>query len=184
MEKKGLRNVAYLSDYLAEHFINEYMKSEKSFSKKDREDIVLYNPKRNTKYVMEIKKMAPDLQFIAIENMSSNEVMKLMHRAKIYIDFGSHPGKDRMPREAALQGCCVLTSTLGSAAYFDDVPIANEYKYERTPQNKKKIIRKIREIFEDYEKEVKNFDGYRKYILSEKKKFLEDIDKIFFLQNN
>lgn len=184
LEKKGLRNVAYLSDYLAEHFINEYMKSEKCFSKKDREDIVLYNPKRNTKYVMEIKKMAPDLQFIAIENMSSNEVMKLMHRAKIYIDFGSHPGKDRMPREAALQGCCVLTSTLGSAAYFDDVPIANEYKYERTPQNKKKIIRKIREIFEDYEEEVKKFDGYRKYILLEKKKFLEDIDKIFFLQNN
>ena len=182
LEKKGLRNVAYLSDYLAEHFINDYMKTGGIFSDKQRENIALYNPKRNTKYVMKIKKMAPDIRFVAIENMSPNEVMKLMQRAKVYVDFGSHPGKDRMPREAALQGCCILTSTLGSAAFFDDVPILNEFKYERTPQNREKIIAKIREIFKDYDKEVKKFDGYRKYILSEKGKFSEDIDKIFLLK--
>lgn len=29
-----------------------------------------------------------------------------MRKAKVYIDFGFHPGKDRIPREAVMCGAC------------------------------------------------------------------------------
>ncbi len=179
LRNKGLYNVAYLSDYISEQFIESYRRNKHKFNADQKEDIVLYNPKRNTKYIKKLMKKAPDIKFQAIENMSPEEVKKLMLRAKIYIDFGSHPGKDRIPREAALQGCCVLTSTLGSAGFFDDVPILSEYKFDRNNRNVSKVISRIRYIFKEYEKENCNFDKYRELIIKEKQVFDDDINKLF-----
>ncbi|WP_270602131.1 hypothetical protein [Faecalimonas umbilicata] len=179
---KGLHNVAYLSDYISEQFFENY--NENNFKAKYRKNIVLYNPKRNTKYIEQIIKQAPDIKFVAIENMRPDEVKKLMSEAKVYIDFGSHPGKDRLPRESAIQGCCILTSTLGSANFFDDVPILSEYKYERKKKNISMIVQKIRMIFDNYDDEIGNFKGYRDYILHEKEVFEKDIDKLFILSED
>ena len=33
---------------------------------------------------------------------------------QVYIDFGHHPGQDRLPREAVQCGCVVITGTRGS----------------------------------------------------------------------
>ena len=42
--------------------------------------------------------------------MSANQVINIFKRTKIYIDFGYHPGKDKMPREAVLFNNCVITN--------------------------------------------------------------------------
>ena len=181
LERKGLNNVAYLSDYIADSFVSDYQHNKFDCSKK--EDYVIYNPKRNTKYVEKLKKYAPHIKFVAIENMSPAQVKETMQKAKVYIDFGSHPGKDRMPRESAMQGCCVLTSTLGSAHFYDDVPIPTECKYDRTNKNVGVIIKKIEQIFSNYESEAEKFDGYRNYIMGEKEQFEKDIDKLFVKRN-
>ena len=39
------------------------------------------------------------------------------------MDFGFHPGQDRLPREAALLKNCIITNREGSAAFYKDVPI-------------------------------------------------------------
>ena len=44
-------------------------------------------------------------------------------RGQVYIDFGHHPGQDRLPREAAACGCLVVTGTRGSAGFHADVPL-------------------------------------------------------------
>jgi len=44
---------------------------------------------------------------------------------KLYVDFGKHPGKDRMPREAAVHGCCIITGRRGAAGNPFDIPIPN-----------------------------------------------------------
>ncbi|KAL3809235.1 hypothetical protein ACHAXA_005283 [Cyclostephanos tholiformis] len=46
-----------------------------------------------------------------------------------YIDFGPHPGMDRLPREAALAGCIVITNREGAAAHDEDVPLPQEFKF-------------------------------------------------------
>ena len=66
--------------------------------------------------------------FIPIQGMSSIEVANLLESAKIYIDFGNHPGKDRLPREAVLSGCCIITNSKGSAKNSVDICISKKYK--------------------------------------------------------
>ena len=101
--------------------------------------------------------------------------------SKVYVDFGTHPGKDRFPREAAISGCCILTDKKGSAKFSRDVPISNEYKFEDEDKNISKIRNKINFCLTNYDEAIDQFESYRKYILSEKKSFGLDCEKIFFI---
>ena len=93
-----------------------------------RENTILYNPvkgKKTTQYLLE--NWESSFIPIPIENMTHEEVRKMLLRAAIYIDFGEHPGRDRIPREALLCGCCLISGIRGSAA-FSDVPISWQFK--------------------------------------------------------
>lgn len=165
--------IYYLSDYLNENFL----KTQTDLSKK--ENVVVYNPKKGFQFTNKIIKSAKDIKFIPLINMTREEVIKTLQKAKVYIDFGNHPGKDRLPREAAILGCCVITGKRGSAAFFEDVPIPEEYKFEDNEENIPKIIEKIKDCFENFEERYKDFDYYRQVIKNEPQKFLEDLKKIF-----
>jgi hypothetical protein len=73
---------------------------------------VLFNPLKGVHYTDEIRKRSDAvMQFRPIGEgpgghirISPEQVRELLQRAKIYIDFGPHPGMDRLPREAALAG--------------------------------------------------------------------------------
>lgn len=60
-----------------------------------------------------------------------------MSKSKVYIDFGNHPGKDRIPREAAISGCIVITGKRGAAAFAEDVCIPETYKFDESCAKKK-----------------------------------------------
>lgn len=177
LTNKGLNNIPYLSDYTNEIYKEIYEKG--LYQNKKRKNLILYNPKRNQKILNIIKRKVPQIQFIAIENMKNEQIIELMCSSKIYMDFGSHPGKDRLPREAVMCGCCVITSTLGSAGYYEDLPISSEFKFARNKENINEIIKKIYYIFDNYESETVKFDYYRNVIYEEKNKFIEDVNKIF-----
>jgi hypothetical protein len=173
LRKLGIINIDYLSDYLNTNFLLQ------DFDIDKKENIVLYNPSKGYYFTYKIIKNAPNLKFIPIKNLSRNMVIELLKKSKVYIDFGNHPGKDRLPREAAILGCCVITGKRGSAAFFEDVPIPYEYKFEDRIENIPKIIKKIEECLEKYEEKYKDFDYYRSVIKNEPKKFEEDLKKIF-----
>ena len=44
-----------------------------------------------------------------------NQIIQILSRSKIYIDFGFHPGVDHLPREAAILKNCIITNKEGSA---------------------------------------------------------------------
>jgi len=169
----SLQPLYYLSEYLNEDFL----KTQTDLSKK--ENIVAYNPKKGFSFTKKIISSAKDIKFVPLINMSRGEVIKTLQRAKVYIDFGNHPGKDRIPREAAILGCCVITGKRGSAAFFEDVPIPDEYKFEDKEENIPKIVDKIKDCFDNYEKRYEDFDYYREVIKNEPQKFIEDLKKIF-----
>lgn len=165
--------IYYLSDYLNKSFLD--IKTDIS----EKQDIVAYNPKKGLAFTKKIISAAKDIKFVPLINMSREEVIHTLQKAKVYIDFGNHPGKDRIPREAAILGCCVITGKRGSAAYFEDVPIPEEYKFDDKEENIPKIVEKIRDCFENFEKRYKDFDYYREVIKKEPEKFLEDLKRIF-----
>lgn len=169
----NLKPLYYLSEYLAPSFLN----LQTDLSKK--ENIVAFNPKKGLFFTDKIIQSAPDIKFVPLINFTRQQIIETLQKAKVYIDFGNHPGKDRIPREAAILGCCVITGKRGSAAYFEDVPIPDDYKFEDKEKNIPKIIDKIKDCFQNFYDRYKDFEYYRKVIKQEPERFVEDLKKIF-----
>ncbi|MCL4546186.1 MAG: hypothetical protein M1576_00375 [Deltaproteobacteria bacterium] len=170
---KELKPLYYLSEYLNIEFLNIQINIS------EKENIVIFNPKKGFEFTGKIIDSTQGIKFIPLINMNRIEVINMLKKAKVYIDFGNHPGKDRLPREAAILRCCVITGKRGSAAFYEDIPIPDEYKFEDKKENIPKIICKILECFGNYEKKYKDFDYYREVIKQEPQKFVEDVKKIF-----
>ncbi len=136
-----------------------------------RKNIVLYNPRKGLEVVQEIQKAIPEVEWVQIVGLSPEEVMVLMQSAKLYVDFGNHPGKDRIPREAVSNGCCVITNKTGSAAFYEDVPIGEEYKFEDPIRDVEQLRTLILDICDHYEDHWKNFEAYRLWVKDEHRRF-------------
>lgn len=168
LKNKGFQNLEMLSDYINEDYVFSTILME------NKKNNVLYNPKKGIKFTKKLIKAAPELNWIPIKNMTRAEVRQNMNNAKVYIDFGYHPGKDRMPREAAMCGCCIITGKLGAAGYQQDLSIEKEYKFNQTKRDIIKIVNKIRFELSNYETEIVKFEDYRAKISNEKKLFERD----------
>lgn len=168
-------NVETLSDYLNDDYLSDQVGQSTK-----KEDIVAYNPSKGWEFTEKIIAAAPNTTFIPIKNMTRDEVIGLLRRAKIYIDFGNHPGKDRIPREAAMLGCCVITNRRGSAANSADVPIDPSYKIDDSdPDFARKAATKIAHTMKEFDSRTHDFDQYRNSIRREPASFGRDIDQIF-----
>jgi len=159
----------YVTDYLND----EYMNADLS---KPRKRQILYNPKKGLDVTKKIMAELPDEKFIPIVNMTVSEVKALMEESMLYIDFGNHPGKDRIPREAAMCGCCVITNREGSAEYWEDIPILNEYKFYKCFYWE--VPKFIKRTLDNYNFVKYDFYGYREIIKSEKAWFKHGVSKL------
>lgn len=145
-----------------------------------REDIVLYNPRKGMRITRALIASAPDVRFLALAGLSAAGVREALGRAKVYIDFGHHPGKDRFPREAAMAGCCVITGRRGAAANDSDVPIPARYKLdERAPDFTQRFLHVAQAVFDDYDACAADFSTYRERIRAEPGEFLAQVRRIF-----
>ncbi|MBD3842339.1 MAG: hypothetical protein IE909_10715 [Campylobacterales bacterium] len=169
----GLTEVKYLSEYLNLEFLSLQTNLQM------KKDIVAYNPKKGNVFTQILMQKAPDITFIPIENLGRDEVISLLQKAKVYIDFGNHPGKDRLPREAAILQCCVITGKRGSAGNSKDVAIPENYKFDDSIKSCKAILGTIRQCFHSYEKNLKYFEEYRSIIRDEPQQFIYDLKSLF-----
>ena len=79
-----------------------------------RQKLNLFNPIKGIDKTLEfIKKSDARIKWRALKGLTPEQMREVMLQSKVYIDFGNHPGKDRIPREAATCGCCVLTNKNG-----------------------------------------------------------------------
>lgn len=164
-----------LGDYLNEMFTESIPSPEKS-----RENAIAYNPKKGIRRIRKLIRRHPDITWIPLEKMSRKQIIETLRAVKLYVDFGHHPGRDRIPREAASCGACVVTGRDGSANNCIDIPIPGLYKLDTTPP---KFLREFRrlayDIFANFPEHSKAFDDYRKIIKSEKSEFERRVRTIF-----
>lgn len=166
-------NIFYLSDYLnQEFFANTNADSEKR-------NLIAYNPKKGFDVLAPLIEATPQFNWVPIINMNPQQVSALLHTAKVYVDFGNHPGKDRIPREAAISGCCIITNKLGSAAYYEDVPIPSRYKFDHVSAQIPQITHLIQDIFDHYNTHLDAFSPYCEMIKHEEERFVNDVRRIF-----
>lgn len=85
--------------------------------------------------------------------------------------------QNRLPREAAVNNCCVIVGKKGSSVFFEDISIPSDYKFDKIDLSK--IVNKIQFVMENYEDCKNDFIYYRSRIFTEKERFYKDIDDIF-----
>jgi len=173
LKNYGIKSIMHLGDYLHKSFLDK----ETNVNKK--ENIVVYNPKKGLRITQKLIKHASHIKFVPIENMTREEVVALLQRAKVYIDFGFHPGKDRIPREAAYLECCVITNKRGAAFYQEDVPIMEEFKFNEKELSLKLLSQKIDDCFVNYDHNSSKFSSYRDEIRNQESEFGCQIKSIF-----
>lgn len=167
----GVQKSYLLTDYLRDSFLEN---SDCSICQK--ENIVVYNPKKGIKTTKMIIKnsVGIDLEWVPLINMTHDQVINLLKRAKIYIDFGEHPGRDRIPREAALCGCVVITGQRGSAANEIDLPIPQSYKFSDFSQYDA-VCQMINDVLENFAEHHLAFEGYRNWVRQNKSHFFQEV---------
>ena len=163
--------IHFVEDYINQTFINKM--SEINLDKK--EDIVVFNPKKGFNVTQQLMLLEPNINWQPIQNMTPEQVQQLLKRAKVYIDFGNHPGKDRIPREAAISGCVIITGKRGSAKNDIDINIPIEFKFDEQQIDYKDVINKIKEIFSDFKTSYHKQNDYRQRVMNDKVRFNNEI---------
>ena len=172
LQNKGFKTVAALKDFINTDHIG-------SFDVKKKEDIVLYNPKKGIEFTKKMIAASPDLKWIPLQGMSRTELIQVLKKAKVYVDFGNHPGKDRLPRECAMNGCVIITGMRGSAGFYEDVMLPARYKFNEPKSCISDIVETIRISLDDYSNAINEFAAYRNMISGEKAEFELQTARIF-----
>ena len=171
--KNKFSYVENLSDFIRKDLFNNL-----KFSINNKENIICYNPKKSNKF-MDFLMRNSNFKFIPLINLTNEGIIDALKKSKIYMDIGSHPGKDRLPREAALLGNCIITNKKGSAGNPKDLSIPSEFKFKENFTNLDKINNKIKKIFDDYDNEIEKFKDYLNSISKEENNFKNQIRNIF-----
>lgn len=163
--------------------IIDYMKR-RSFqfdSADKREDIILYNPQRenNIPVAETLKRKFPQYQILPLKGYTHDEMLALMNKSKLLIEFGNFPGAERIPKEAVICGMCIIANNEGSARFKKDVVIDDQYKFNGYDNNQQQIDDLIVDIMEHYENHVHHFDDYRNTIYQLEDNFKQRITEIF-----
>lgn len=159
-------------------FLEKYY-SLNNIKKLVRQDIVLYNPAKSKKYVTKLIKKFPNIKFEALQGLTQEQLINKYLTSKVYIDFGSFPGAERMPKEAVLFGCAIITGKHGASNYYGDVSIPNEFKLNEKDIKISEVGKKIEESLKNYDNLYSRFDEYRNVVLSLEDSFMISLNKIF-----
>ncbi len=143
----------------------------------EREKIVLFGPKTQRSWMRKASRKLPEFQFIKLKRMPSDQVFELMSKAMAFIEIGKFPGRDRMPREAAMRGCVVITNTRGTAGNDKDFKLTEDYRIVET--KRKEIVRMIEDVATNYEKHYQKQAGFREELIEEKNNFRLKSEQIF-----
>ncbi len=145
-----------------------------------RVDEILFNPVKGKLVTDVLIQKYPNIKFIALKGFDRKALTEKLGKAKLYIDFGHHPGRDRIPREAAMHGCCIITGILGSAQNMIDIPIGSKYKLDSSSPNFLASFETlVNDIFVNFPKHYEAFEAYRRLIIDEPKRFKSQVEKYF-----
>jgi len=178
-----LSQSCYSSDYikslgkhpiLLQDYINDVYFTDEKIEKKK---IVATNPAKGKYLIDEFTKLNPDIKTIELSGMSKEQIKDTLCQCMIYVDFGHHPGKDRLPRESRILKAIVLTIKNGSAKNDIDIPIDDWYKFNDV----RELSEKINDIFINYEKHDVNQSGYLNKIKNEKEDFRSQVKNLIQL---
>lgn len=164
-----------VTDYISEEFLN--IQNIQIDDSKKENLISFYVPKGNefTLVVLQHLKEKYNYQFLPLENYSTEELINIFTRSKVFLDFGYFPGKNRMYREASTCRNIIFTSPFGAARDKRDVNIKDKYKIFPNDDNIIVVEDRIKDCIENFDKYIIDFDELREEVFKEKEIFDKNI---------
>ncbi|MGO1838247.1 MAG: hypothetical protein ACTH0E_01895 [Candidatus Microbacterium stercoravium] len=140
---------------------------------------VAYNPAKSRPIMTEFARRWPGIELLPLENMTGEEVASALATSLVYLDLGAHPGKDRMPREAAAMGSVVLVANRGAAANGVDVPIPSDHKIDVRPDIVLNAKRALDRVLADPAAALEAQADFRARIPRERDVFDAEVRRVF-----
>lgn len=129
LSKSSDKPVFYIGDYIEAAKLS-YKKKDIDYDYKNTRLKVCYNPKKGAWYFRLCKFFNRKLDFVPISNLNEIELIELFQNSHAYVDFGSQPGKDRLPREAIGCGCPSFIMSSGAGLNFSDFPRSSTFRFK------------------------------------------------------
>ena len=163
----------YLSDYINYNFLNQD-------NSENRDNTVLFNPRKGFERTASLIASSDFLRikWRELAGIAPEKIPDVLRSAKVYIDFGNHPGKDRFPREAVACGCRIVTGRRGAAANDRDVPIPERFKIDDSSDDSI-ILEQIYDLVDNYNETGQLFKDYKHMIDEEFHSFETDTLSVF-----
>ena len=164
---------------LNQFFIGDYILYDKFYDDSIlRRDRILYNPAKGLNITKRLIKNNPDLEFLPLAGYSQEELKNIMRSSKIYIDFGNHPGRDRLPREFVLDGGVLISGMRGSAGNDKDIPLSRKYKLDETENSFfDHAADLLRDTLKNYKLAQNDMELYRNIIVNDRDTHLQNVNK-------
>lgn len=154
-----------LSDYTATNNVKPVEWSNRAYD-------VCYLPRKAIGAESLIKEISAQYKVVELDGLDHEEVLAVLSNTKVFIDFGSQPGKDRIPREAAALNCIPIVRGAGAAKVLQDVPLPDYLK----PSTSlflldNHLVDLIRVILDTHQNVLAELIPYRALIANEKVQF-------------
>ena len=122
---------------------------------------------------------AQELSRVTIEGMNQSQVKQALASSRLYLDFGHHPGKDRVPREAACMGNILFLHEKGAASFFEDHPLHSDYIFTSLDVHNGSLLSKVQQALSDPGLHFKRQAQYRHRVKMEREEFDWQVKGIF-----
>lgn len=137
LDAKPLHHVtqsAYAKDFLAGRGIQSLMLTDyvhPAFKNRGgpRRHAVAVNPAKGKHWIQRFREVAPDIEVVELKGFDRDELVDVLNEVSVFVDFGHHPGRDRLPREAAMCGCTVFINNVGAGRFFEDYMVDDWFRF-------------------------------------------------------
>jgi hypothetical protein len=184
LQANGAARYHALSDYTDPDFIQRSLIAAENPPISDRANTICFFPNKGAELASrfaEKRDLLPrNVEFLPIRDMTKAEVRDALFNARLFIDFGGQPGKDRVPREAAIAGAVVLLHAAGAAKFYPDHPLSAEYLFTEDDIASGRLHQKAGAILDDAEYHFAMQRTYREAILHEHERFDLEVRAFFF----
>jgi hypothetical protein len=111
--------------------------------------VVAHNPAKGAGLAEAFFTGDPAAVALPLRGMSKDGIGEALRRARVYVEFGHLPGKDRLPREAAAAGAVVFVRRLGAGRFAGDFPLPDFYRFDEADVASGELSRRVAEVQAD-----------------------------------
>ncbi|MBM17532.1 MAG: hypothetical protein CL947_00505 [Epsilonproteobacteria bacterium] len=167
-----------IHSYLIEAPISQRYLHNKA-SCKDKQNVITYFPRKGAELAQTFINLNPDNMYLPIQNFTEQQVIDALDSAKIYIDFGHFPGKDRIPREALARNCIIFIHNQNCGSDYDSFPIDDYFKFTDNDVTSGVLQQKIAHTLKNFNHMHLKQSSARNKIYNEQQNFKQQIADLF-----